>query len=407
MSGASETEILISGGGFVGLTLGLALKRAGIDATVVEPVPPASRTTLAFDGRVSSIAPDARVMLETLDVWRRVAEVQPVRDIVVSGGTLSGGASASFLHFDEADAGTHLFDIVENRLLLTALSEAADEAGLRIVAGRIVGAEAGRFHVTAALEDGSALQAKLLVAADGRHSALREAFGIKVTGWSYPQWGLVCTVEHERPHDGTAQEYFLPAGPFAILPMTGNRSSLVWTERADLAETYLTLSDADFADEVRRRFTDYLGTVTPVGGRWGYPLTAQLARDYIAPRFALVGDAAHVVHPIAGQGLNLGLRDVAALAEALVDADRLGLDLGSAAPLDAYQRRRRLDATAMAAMTDGLNRLFSNEIAPLKGLRETGLGIVNAVSPLRRLLARAASGAGLGETPRLLKGEAL
>ena len=407
MSETIRTEIAISGGGFVGLSLGLALAKSGIDVTLADTA--ADLPGPGFDGRVSSIAPDVRRMLETLGVWALIPEFQPVRDIVVSGGRLSGGASSFLLHFDAEDAGGTLFDIVENRFLLAALRQAAAaQPNLTVLApARIVTATAGAAGLSAALEDGRSIEARLLAAADGRDSALRGQFGIQIAGWSYPQAGIVCTVAHERGHEGAAQEYFLPAGPFAILPMTGNRASLVWTERADLARHYLALDETDFAAELRRRFTDYLGEVEPVGPRWSYPLAAQLARSYIAPRFALAGDAAHVIHPIAGQGLNLGLRDVAALAEAVVDADRLGLDIGSPAPLEAYQRRRRIDATAMAAMTDGLNRLFSNEIEPLKGLRQAGLGLVNAVSPLRRLFARTASGSGLGETPRLLKGEAL
>jgi 2-octaprenyl-6-methoxyphenol hydroxylase len=409
MSDVITTEILVSGGGFAGLALGIALAQSGIRTAVVETGHFAEAQIPAFDGRVSSIAPDAKRMLTALGVWPHVAEAQSVTDIVVSGGTLTGGSSPFFLHFDEVDAGAALFDIVENRYLRAALMTVARTLPDLVLyqGARIDHADTSSAGVTARLSTGETVAARMLVAAEGRESPLRERFGIKVSGWSYAQWGLVCTVEHERPHDGAAQEYFLPSGPFAILPMTGNRSSLVWTERADLAASYLALSETDFADEVSRRFTDYLGEVKPVGARWGYPLAMQLARDYVATRFALVGDAAHVVHPIAGQGLNLGLRDVAALSEAIVDGARLGLDLGADAILDAYQRRRRIDGAMMAGMTDVLNRLFSNDSGPLRTLRETGLGAVNAITPLRRFFARAASGA-LGEAPpRLLAGEGL
>lgn len=409
MSGTGESEVVISGGGFAGLASAIALAGAGFEVAVVEAAAPEQTIAPAFDGRVSSIAPDVKRMLVALDVWPLIAEAQAVGEIVVSAGRIGEAASPFFLHFDEADAGEPLFHIVENRFLRTALlARAAGMPGLRLLApARIAEAGVEGGHVTARLEDGTRLSARLLVAADGKESPLRRMFGLKVSGWSYGQWGIVSTVEHERPHGGVAQEYFLPAGPFAILPMTGKRASLVWTEREDEARALMALDENAFAAELARRFTDYLGQVRPVGKRFAYPLSTQLARDMIATRFALIGDAAHVVHPLAGQGLNLGLRDAAALAEAVVDAGRLGLDIGSAAPLEAYQRRRRIDATAMAGMTDVLNRLFSNDAAPLRAVREAGLGAVNAIAPLRKFFARAAAGSGLGEAPRLLKGEAL
>lgn len=407
MSASSTTEILISGGGFAGLALGLALAEAGYEARVIEASDMDAVLAPDFDGRVSAIAPDVRRMLEALGVWSGVAEFQTVTDIVVSGGTLEGGASPFFLHVGETDGGAPAFDMVENRHLRTALlARARTVRGLTLTSGaRIAKATSTQAAATATLSTGETISARLLVAAEGRESPLREAYGIKTSGWSYKQWGIVCTVEHERPHEGVAQEYFLPSGSFAILPMTGNRSSLVWAEREDLAPAFLALSEDDFNAEVARRFTDYLGETKVVGARFGYPLTTQLARDYIARRFALIGDAAHVVHPLAGQGLNLGLRDAAALAEAIADAGRLGLDVGSPAPLDAYQRRRRIDATLMAATTDTLNRLFSNDIAPVRAVREAGLGLVNAIPPLRRLIARAASTS--HDAPRLLQGKAL
>lgn len=408
MQHRDDTEILISGGGFAGLALGIALAGAGYAARVIEAGDFARAREAGFDGRASAIAADVRRMLETLGVWQGIPEVQSVGDVVVSGGTLDGGASPFFLHFGESDSGRAAFDMVENRFLRAALiDKALATPGLTLVpSASVTSAASTKAGVTATLSTGGACRARLLVAAEGRDSPLRAAYGIKTSGWSYRQWGIVCTVEHERPHEGVAQEYFLPSGSFAILPMSGNRSSLVWAEREDLAPAFLALDDADFDAEIARRFTDYLGATRVVGARFGYPLSTQLARAYIAERFALVGDAAHVVHPLAGQGLNLGLRDVAALAEAITDAGRLGLDIGSAAPLEAYQRRRRFDATLMAATTDALNRLFANDIAPLRALRESGLGLVNAVPPLRRLIARAASGDG-ANAPRLLQGAAL
>jgi len=405
MRAPNHTEILISGGGFAGLALGIALAGAGYEAIVVEAGDLDAALVPDFDGRVSAIAPDVRRMLETLNVWSGIAEFQPVTDIIVSGGTLEGGASPFFLHVGDQDSDVPAFDIVENRFIRTAmLARARATEGLTLLPGtRIATAASSADGVTATLRTGNTIAARLLVAAEGRDSPLREAYGIKTSGWSYKQWGIVCTVEHERSHEGAAQEYFLPSGSFAILPMTGNRSSLVWAEREDLAPGFLKLSDDDFNAEIARRFTDFLGATKVVGARFGYPLSTQLARDYVAQRFALIGDAAHVIHPLAGQGLNLSLRDAAALAESIADAGRLGLDIGSSAPLDAYQRRRRIDATLMAATTDALNRLFSNDVAPLRALRETGLGLVNAVPPLRRLLSRAAGGKGT-DAPRLLSG---
>jgi 2-octaprenyl-6-methoxyphenol hydroxylase len=254
------------------------------------------------------------------------------------------------------------------------------------------------------LDGGERLRARLVAAADGANSPLRRAAGIPAVKWRYRQIGIVTTVAHEQPHRGVAVEHFLPSGPFAILPMTGNRSSIVWTEQADLAPRLLALSDAAFAAELRARFGEFLGHVKPVGPRWAYPLALMQAERYVARRLALVGEAAHVIHPIAGQGLNIGIRDIAALAELVVDARRLGLDIGNAALLERYQRWRRADAVLLAAVTDGLNRLFSNTIPPVRLARDVGLAIVNRLPPLKRLLMRHAMGV-LGNRPRLVRGE--
>jgi 2-octaprenyl-6-methoxyphenol hydroxylase len=245
-----------------------------------------------------------------------------------------------------------------------------------------------------------------VAAADGKDSPLRQAAGIRTVEWRYRQVGIVTTVAHERPHAGIAIEHFLPAGPFAILPMTGNRSSIVWTEDAALAPQLIALPDPDFAAELRARFGDFLGAIAPVGPRWSYPLSLMQAERYTARRLALVGEAAHVIHPIAGQGLNVGIRDIAALAEAIIDARRLGLDIGDDIVLERYQRWRRLDAVLLAGVTDGLNRLFSNAIAPVKLARDLGLAAVNRMPPLKRLLMSHAMGT-LGDRPRLARGERL
>jgi 2-octaprenyl-6-methoxyphenol hydroxylase len=342
-------------------------------------------------------------------MWRQVSKVaQPILDIVVSDGTIRGGASPLFLHFDHREVGVPLGQLIENRHLRMAQQAVVPQfAGMRLLAPASV--KRVTFHsgrAEAEISTGEVIEASLCVAADGRDSPLREQAGIKTIGWSYPQHGIVTTVEHERPHEGIAQEYFLPSGPFAILPMVGNRSSLVWTEREDLAPQMMKLDPPRFAAEVRARFTDYLGDVAPVGPRWSYPLSLHLARSYIAPRLVLAGDAAHGIHPIAGQGLNLGLRDAAALAEILVDAMRLGLDIGALHILERYERWRRFDNVVLAASTDGLNWLFSNDIAPVRAARDIGLSITDKIPPLRRFFMRHAGG-DVGELPRLLKGEAL
>jgi 2-octaprenyl-6-methoxyphenol hydroxylase len=245
-----------------------------------------------------------------------------------------------------------------------------------------------------------------VAAADGQKSPLRRGAGIGTTEWRYRQTSIVTTVSHEHPHGGIAVEHFLPAGPFAILPMSGNRSSIVWTEQGELAARLVGLPDAAFAAELTARFGDFLGAVVPIGPRWTYPLGLMLADRYIARRLALVGEAAHVIHPIAGQGLNLGIRDVAALAELVIDTRRLGLDIGDDALLDRYQRWRRFDALMLAAVTDGLNRLFSNAIAPVRLARDLGFAMVHRLPPLKRLLMRDAMGI-VGDLPRLVRGEPL
>ena len=399
-----ENDVIIVGGGMVGLSLAVALGQAGLTVAVIDREDPARVVGAAFDGRTSAIADASVRMLEAIGLWRHVDEAQPIHDIRVSDG-----ASPLFLHYDHRDLGDRPFgQMVENRVFRQALQARLTELpGIRLLAPMAVaGVERGPGRVTARLGDGTMLIASLCIAADGRFSALREAAGIGTTAWDYDQAGIVCTVTHERPHEGVAQERFLPAGPFAILPMTGNRSSLVWTERKDLAPAMLALDDAGFDAEIARRFGDHLGAVHAVGPRWSYPLALHLAERYVDHRLVLVGDAAHGIHPIAGQGLNLGLRDVAALAEVLVESARVGLDLGQADVLARYERWRRFDTVLLAGVTDALNRLFSNDIAPVQLARDLGLATVNKLPPLKRFLMRHAMG-GVGDLPRLLRGEAL
>jgi len=322
-----ESDVLVAGGGLVGMPLALALARGGLSVTLVDALSPQHVTDAGFDGRVSAVAFASCRMLQELGVTVHLSgQMQPINDIVVSDGRLREGASPLFLHFDHTELGKEpLGQLIENRHLRQALHTAiALEPNITLLAPIRVAKIEYDESVRAWLSDGSEVHARLCFAADGRTSPLREAAGIKTISWDYPQTGIVTTVEHELPHEGVAQEFFLPSGPFAILPMTGNRASLVWTERRDIARAILALDETRFAQEMRLRFGDYLGVAKPIGPRWSYPLSLHLARDYVRPRLALVGDAAHGIHPIAGQGLNLGLRDAAAAAEVVIDAHRLG-----------------------------------------------------------------------------------
>ncbi len=421
-----DTEVLIAGGGMVGLTLGVALAGAGVATVVTDTADPATLQTAAYDGRSAAIARGTQQALTALGIWTGMAAAaEPILEIRVSDGKIGAAASPFFLHYDHRELGPGregpLGYIVENLAIRRALqARAAEMANLTLLAPvRLSSVDRGPAAVSAVLNDGRQICAKLIVGAEGKASPLREMAGIRVTRWDYPQAGIVCTVDHEAPHEGVAHEHFLPAGPFALLPMTpgdggapedafggGHRSSLVWTERRALAPAMMALSKADFAAELQRRFGDGLGRLRQAGGRWSYPLGLMLAESCVAARLALVGDAAHVIHPIAGQGLNLGLRDVAALAETLVDARRLGLDLGSMQVLARYQTWRRVDGSLLAVATDGLNRLFSNDLGPLRLARDLGLAAVDRVPPLKRFFMRQAMGL-VGDLPQLVRGEVL
>ena len=433
-----ETEVLIAGGGMVGLTLGIALAGAGVATILVDAADPATLRTAAYDGRASAIARGTQQALAALGIWPGMADAaEPILEIRVSDGKVGSDASPLFLHYDHQELGPDrdgpLGYIVENLAARRALAaRAAGMTGLDLLApARIAALERGPAAVLAQLDDGRRVRARLVVGAEGKTSALREAAGIRVIRWDYPQCGIVCTVAHEAPHEGVAHEHFLPSGPFALLPMTdspggapggapggvpegapegapggGHRSSLVWTERRALVPAMMALSEANFAAELERRFGGGLGRLRQAGGRWSYPLGLMFAERCVDARLALVGDAAHVIHPIAGQGLNLGLRDVAALAETLVDARRLGLDLGSAEVLARYQGWRRVDGALLAVATDGLNRLFSNDIGPLRLVRDLGLAAVDRAPPLKRFFMRHAMGL-VGDLPRLIRGQAL
>ncbi len=408
MPNTKRTDILIGGAGFAGLALAIALRQGLGDSFSVTVADPALGNSHAGDARASAIAAAARRLFETIGVWDKVADgAQPILDMVVTDSKLHDVMRPTYLTFaGEVQPGEPFAHMIENGPLIDALMERARADGVELRAEAVTGSDVGDERIDIRLGGGDTIAAKLLVAADGARSAIREAAGIRSVGWAYEQSAIVTTVKHERDHRGRAEEHFLPAGPFAILPLKGNRSSIVWTEEKREAERIVALPDAEFHAELEQRFGLKLGDIEAVGPRRAYPLGLAMARSFIGERLALVGDAAHVIHPIAGQGLNLGLRDVAALAEAIVDAARLGLDPGGPDVLERYQRWRRFDTAAMGVTTDGLNRLFSNRSDALRLLRDVGLGLVDRVPALKGLFIREAAGL-TGDVPKLLRGEAL
>jgi 2-octaprenyl-6-methoxyphenol hydroxylase len=412
-------RIAIAGGGIAGLSLALALKQALGDALDVIVCDPGLDRDPAGDRRAYAVAAGARRMLQALGIWREIeAGAQEILDMVITDSRVSDPVRPVFLTFDgEVEPGEPFAHMVESGALVAALTGAARAAGVDLRATPVAGFDDHDGSVCVRLADGGGLDAHLLVAADGARSRLREEAGIGWVGWSYPQAGIVATVAHERDHAGRAVEHFLPSGPFAILPLKpgdtplsgepfGHRSSIVWTERAENVPHLLALGPEDQHDEIERRFGLQLGRIALETKLQAHLLAFGIARRFAAERLALLGDAAHVIHPIAGQGLNLGLKDAAALAEAVVDAVRLGLDPGGDEVLRVYERARRFDTVAMGVVTDGLNRLFSNDALPLRLLRDLGLGLVDRLPALKRFFIREAAGlAGAG--PRLLRGEGL
>ena len=405
---SAQRSIVIGGGAFAGLALALAL-RQGLGAEIpVIVADPALSTRPSRDSRATAIVAACRRLFDAIGVWSQVADgAQPILDMLVTDSKLEDATRPAFLTFaGQVEPGEPFAHMVENRHLIDALVDRAEAEGIDLRATAVTDFMTKPDGIEVTLSDGTSIEANLLVAADGARSRLRERAGIATHGWEYDQSGIVVTVGHERDHHGRAEEHFLPAGPFAILPLKGKRSSLVWTEKRDEAARIVGLSDEEFHDELERRFGLHLGEIKAIDKPRAFPLGYFVARSFIGERLALIGDAAHVIHPIAGQGLNMGLKDVAALAEVVVDAARLGLDPGEASVLERYQRWRRFDTMAMGFATNSLNLLFSNRSTLLRTVRDIGLGVVDRTPPLKSLFIRQAAGLA-GEVPRLLKGEAL
>jgi 2-octaprenyl-6-methoxyphenol hydroxylase len=404
----NDVDLVIAGGGFAGLTLAIALRQGLGPSFSVTVADPALDRNHADDERASAIVAAVRRLFATLGVWDSVADqAQPILDMVVTDSRLNDAVRPVFLTFaGDVEPDEPFAHMIENRHLVGALAAKAKSEGVAFQSAAIGNFTCNGGRVDVALSDGTTLNARLLVAADGARSAIRGRAGIATHGWNYEQSAIVINVAHERDHEGRAEEHFLPAGPFAILPLKDRRCSIVWTETTKEAERIVALPDDAFHAELEQRFKLQLGEIKVAGARRVHPLGFFVARSFIAERIALIGDAAHVIHPIAGQGLNMGLKDVAALAEVIVDAARLGLDPGAADVLARYQRWRRFDTMAMGLATDGLNRLFSNRSDMLRLARDVGLGLVDRLPGLKRLFIREAAGLA-GEVPKLLRGELL
>ena len=398
-----DYDLAVIGGGMVGMSLAIGAAQLGLNVAVVDRQQLSSQLDAAYDGRVSAIAAGSARLLESIGVWQAMQpHGEPILDIRVIDGH-----SRAFLHYDHREVGSAPFGhILENRHIRSALHEAArEQRGLTLLEATSVAAmdgEQGCRTLTLAGSHAGKLRCKLLVAADGKRSQIRQMAGIGVTSWPYRQIAIVCTIEHEAPHHGLALECFYPAGPFAVLPMQRNRSSLVWVEPVERAAIYLALCDAELISEISERLGDYLGAVTHVLHRFSYPLSLMHARRMTDERLALAGDAAHGMHPIAGQGVNLGFRDVAVLMDLLESQHALGLDIGAASLLSHYARWRAFDNVAMLAATDGINRLFSNDIAPIRWARSLGLLGVSKLPQMKRFFMLHAMGL-TGDLPRRMQ----
>ncbi|WP_422048208.1 FAD-dependent monooxygenase [Shimia sp.] len=401
-----DTDILIAGGGLNGPALALALAQAGFDVTVVDARPAPARAAGNFDGRGYALALASKRLLSAIGVWEQVADqAEPMRDIKVSDGRAGEGPSPFFMHFDhrEIEEGPMGF-MLEDRFLYRAFLTAMEaEPKITLISGtEVTDQEVDVSGVTVTLSDDTTRRARLLVGCDGRQTGVGKRARIKRTGWGYGQTALVCAIKHEKPHNGVAHQFFMPPGPLAILPLPNNMSSIVWSETDEAAAAIHALSDEDYMAVLRPRFGDFLGEIELAGNRFTYPLSLSVANSFIAERVALVGDAAHGMHPIAGQGLNAGLRDVAALAQILTEAQQRGEDIASPLVLGRYQEWRRFDTATLVAATDLTNKLFSNDNPLLRAARDVGMGLVGAMPGLRRTFMREAAGLN-GELPKLMQ----
>lgn len=403
-----SVDILIAGGGYVGLSCAVAIKDAAphLSVMIVDPVP---EHAVENDERASAIASDASRMLDALGLWQGlVKNAQPINEMIVTDSKVSDVTRPVFLTFaNETPEDEPFAHMVENRELVKALRKKGDADGvIRLTENGVASFETEISRTNVTLNSGDVISTKLLVACDGVRSRLRDMAGIQTVRWPYDQKGIVCTVEHERPHEGRAEEHFLPAGPFAILPLKGNRSSLVWTESSHDADRLLEQDEMIFETELEQRFGYKLGDIKLASKVKAFPLGLTLAREFVRNRFVLAGDAAHGIHPIAGQGLNLGFKDAAALAQTIVEADRLGQDFGTLDVLERYQMWRRFDTVQMGVVTDVLNRLFSNDNGFLRAARSFGLGVVDRMPAMKKYFINQASGEN-SAAPKLLRGEAI
>ena len=404
-------DCIIAGGGYVGLSTAVATKASAphLSVTLIDAAPEAA---ISMDERASAIAAAASRMLDQLGLWQGLLKhAQPINEMIVTDSRTNDPVRPVFLTFGDATSENSTSEpfahMLPNKELVKALRIKSKALGVTLIHGDTVTKFSTDDPATlVTLGSGKTLHTRLLIAADGVRSGLRDHAGIKTVTWDYNQMGIVTTVAHERPHHGRAEEHFLPGGPFATLPLTGNRSSLVWTEPTENAKRLMAADDFTFELELEQRFGHKLGEIEVAGPRKAFPLGLTLARDFVRHRFALVGDAAHGIHPIAGQGLNLGFKDAAALAQTIVEADRLGLDIGSLTTLERYQRWRRFDTVQMGVVTDVLNRLFSNDIGLVRMARTIGLGIVDRLPELKKSFINQAAGRG-ASNPALLNGEAI
>ena len=402
-----DAEILIVGGGLNGPALAIALAQAGFTVTVIDALPRATQNAGDFDGRAYALALASKRLLDNIGIWNRVADhSQPMLEIKVSDGRAGEGPlSPFFLHFDHAEIEEGPMGyMLEDRYLRRALAQAMAESDkITVLDGETVTAQdTDASGVTLTLASGKTLRGQLLIGCDGRKSGTAERAGIKRSGWDYGQTALVCAIEHDLPHHGVAHQFFMPPGPLAILPLPGNMSSIVWSESHENAARFQALNDADYLQVLRPRFGDFLGEIRLAGKRFTYPLNLTVADSFIAERLALVGDAAHGMHPIAGQGLNAGLRDIGALTQVLSEAHRRGEDFASPLVLERYQQWRRFDTATLALTTDLTNKLFSSDNPLLRAARDLGMGVINALPPLRRNFIREAAGL-TGDLPELMR----